>query len=130
MLRAFALFDNNHAYAAISKKKIYLDTCDATGYPRFKAKTEALDVELLDVLISDDQDIIVLCKDRSKFRVFRVVMDAVDGLECLRDGVPLDLHNYSVATDSCCLVPDSNTLKQCILIASREDGKLYQTPLG
>ena len=130
MLQTFALFDNHHAYAAISKKKIYLDTCDATKYPRFKAKTEALDVELLDVLISDDQELIVLCKDRGKLNVFRVAMDKVDELEHLRGGIPLDLHNYNAVTDSCCLVSDSNTLQQSILIASRGEGKLYQFHLG
>lgn len=128
-IEAFAVFATQRSFATISKKMIRLGIYPHP--PEYKAKSKILSDEFLDVLVTDEEDELILVgrsNGKGDINAFRVSTSKIKGLESLDRGESTGSGQYNQITDCCCLSEKEDKL--VIMVANidpkKKEGRLYE----
>ncbi len=129
----FVVSAHERAFAAISKNMIRWGTYDP---PEYKIKSKPVSDELFDILITDEEDeVVVIGRTTGKLMAgidaFRVSTTEIRDLESLGHGFPTGSKQYNRNTDCCCLVERDDKLVVPIttINTSQHKGRLYKRVL-
>ena len=131
---AFVVCAYERAFADISKKRIRWGTFDP---PEHKMESKPMSDELLDILVTDEEDEVIVIgrttgKRKARIDAFRLSTSEIKDLESLGHGIPTGSKQYNRTTDCCCLVEkdDKMVIRVATINTSRHEGKLYERILG
>ena len=129
-IEAFAVFATQPSFATMSKKRIKVGDYDP---PEYKTKSKIISDELLDVLVTEEEDELILLgrsHGRTPIDAFRISTNEIKDLEGLGHGLPTGSRQYNRATDCCCLAErDDKLVIMVATIDPRHGGRLYEKPL-
>ena len=127
----FAVFATQPSFVTISKKKIRWGIYNP---PESKSQSKVMSDELLDVLVTDEEDELILVgrsNQRGPINAFRVSTSQIQRLESLGRGLSSGFGKHYRTTDCCCLVEKEDKLVIMVAIIDPREhkGKLYETIL-
>ncbi len=129
----FAVFATQPSFVTISQKRIRWGIYDPPGS---KSQSKVMSDELLDVLVTDEEDELILVgrsNGRGPINAFRVSTNQIQNLESLGRGLSSKGfgQHYRTTTDCCCLAEKEDKLVIMVAIIDNTEhkGKLYETIL-
>ena len=127
-VEAFAAFSNQPSFVSISKRKLRRGRYDPPGY---QSKSRIISEELQDILITNDEDELVLIAQpsgKSRFDAFRVPTSKIQDLESLGQGWQIGSRKYNRTTDCCCLLESEGKLAVMVALIDSKDrrGTLFE----
>lgn len=126
VIKTFAVLATKLSFAAMSEIMIRWGSYDP---PEYNVRSRRLGDELLDILVTDEEEQVVLVgkKDgRGHVSVFRVSTNKIGGLESLGDGISTGSRHYNRTTDCCCLVEKEDKLVIMLVNIDKHGGTLYE----
>ena len=125
-IETFAVLATKLSFAAMSKKMIRWGSYDP---PEYDMKSRRMGDELLDILVTDEEEQVVLVgrrDGRGAVSAFRVSTNTIGGLESLGDGISTGSGHYYRITDCCCLLEKEGKLVIMLVNINKSGGKLYE----